>query len=197
MDTGHPSILERFPDALRGLIEAELAAGNAIIEAGGGHPAPPAGEMIKLAGDLRTPLPPGLCSQVRNTSLHHAEVTDTEGLFWVLTAPHAPPLEPDMDAIRAACAPVYAPPVVRTFPPGSIEMDHRGEMLILHEAERRTDIIWTWNRGNRLYRSSLSPWWYPGKRRWQPMTEEEKEAVIARFMEYARRTIGGHIELHD
>ncbi len=67
-------------------------------------------------------------------------------------------------------------------------MDHRGEMLILHEEDRRTDIVWTWNRGNQLYRSSLSPWWYPKERRSAPMTEEEKERVIALFMESPART---------
>lgn len=50
----HQAVLDRFPSALKALVEAELAAGNTIIEAGAGQPAPPAGDMIKLAQDLIT-----------------------------------------------------------------------------------------------------------------------------------------------
>lgn len=103
-----------------------------------------------------------------------------------------------MDAIRAAHAPVFEPtPIARAHQPGTIEMDPRGEMLILHEADRRADIIWTWNKGNLLYRSSLSAWWYPKERRTQAMTEDEIEEVIQRFMDYARVHIGSNIELRD
>lgn len=34
----HLAVLDRFPPALRALVEAEIAAGNRIIEAGAGHP---------------------------------------------------------------------------------------------------------------------------------------------------------------
>ena len=198
MDPAHQLVLDRFPPTLRALVLAELDAGNTIVEAGAGHPAPPAGDLIKLAHDLRTPLAEGLAAYARNGSSHHTEVSDADRMFWVLTAPHAPPPEPDMDLIRAAHnTPPPSVPVPREYPPGSIELDHRGEMLILHETDRRTEIVWTWNRGNQLYRSSLGPWWYLKERRSQTMTEEEREEVISRFLEFARRNIGSNIELRD
>ena len=198
MDPAHRRVLDRFPPALRAWVLEELAAGNTILEVGAGHPAPPAGDMIKLALDMRTQLATGLVAYARNGSLHHTEVTDADRMFWVLTAPHAPPPEPDMNMIRAVHNTPPPPlPAPREYPPGSIEMDHRGEMLILHEADRRTEIVWTWNRGNQLYRSSLGPWWYPKDWRSQPMTDEEKEQVIARFMEFARTHIGTNVELRD
>ena len=61
-----------FPATLRELVEAELRAGNAIIEFGVGHPASMAG----------------------------AKVTDAARDFFVLEAP-LPYVAPDMDAIRA------------------------------------------------------------------------------------------------
>lgn len=189
-----------FPPALRALVEAEVAAGNEILEVGAGHPAPPAGCMVKLAHDLRTwgDGVDGLSLYARNSSTHHQEITDADRFHWILTAPLPPPPEPDMDAIRLAHGYRPAPPPPqRTFPNDHVELDYRGEMLILHEADRRTDIVWTWNQGDRLYRSSLSPWWYPQERRSQPMTDEEKDQVIARFLDFARIHINSRIELHD
>lgn len=183
-------------------MEAELRAGNRILRSGGGHPAPPAGDLVLLAEDLHTrlkDLPSGLRYYARNSSAHHEEITDDAGFCWVLTAPLPPPPEPDMDAIREAANRPSAPPppAPAHYPPGSVEMDPRGELLILHEADRRADIVWTWNRGDQLYRSSLSPWWYPAERRAQPMTDAEREAVIARFLDFARQHINPRIELKD
>ena len=47
-------MLDRFPPKLKTLVEAKLAAGNGILKAGAGHPAPPAGDMIILAKDIST-----------------------------------------------------------------------------------------------------------------------------------------------
>lgn len=197
----HQHVLDRFPPLLKALVEAELRAGNRIIDAGAGHPAPPAGDMIKLEKDLLTfgsGSNEGLRLYARNSSAHHQELTDEQGLFWVLTAPLPPPPEPDMNAIRAPRGHQPPPlPIERKYPHDTVEMDYRGEMLILHETDRRTDIVWTWSRGNILYRSSLGPWWYPAERRSQAMPEEEKERVIQRFMDYARVHIGSDIELRD
>ena len=49
--------LARFPSALRELVQAELAAGNAIEEIGHSFPAPPVGAYIKLALVLVTRQP--------------------------------------------------------------------------------------------------------------------------------------------
>jgi hypothetical protein len=198
----HQRIIALFPATLRVLIEAELVAGNRIIHAGAGHPAPPAGEQVMFAEDLKT-IKAGdgyeLDVYARDSSSHFEEITDKQRFFWVLSAPHPPPPEPDMNAVRAAHSAQYTPPpvVVKTFAHDTVEMDVRGEMLILHETDRRTDIIWTWNKGNYLYRSSLSAWWYPAERRSQPMTDEEKERVLERFMEYGRTYISANIELRD
>lgn len=164
--------LAAFPEALRRLVQAELAAGNGIVEVGSGHPAPPAGARVVLRDPFRTAahLPEGLSLYVRNSSTHHQEVTDVRGFHWVLTAPLPPPAPPDMDAIREAASTPTRPitPTIAAPRAGSITMDIRGELLILTEADRRCEIIWTWNRGNRLYRSSLCDWWYPVERRFGP-----------------------------
>src|SRR5690606_38491703 len=41
--------LAELPEALRALLEAELAVGNAVVEVGHSFPAPPAGVYVKLA----------------------------------------------------------------------------------------------------------------------------------------------------
>lgn len=198
----HLAVLDRFPPALRALAESELALGNRIIHAGAGHPAPPAGAQIMFAHDLLTQdqgLLNGLYRYDRSASTHHQEICDANRFFRILTTPVPPPTAHTMEEIRDRMNFPTSPPTAPAHSPdpGTIELDYRGEMLILHEADRRTDIVWTWNRGNQLYRSSLSPWWYPGERRSQEMTEAEKEEVIQRFLEFARRNISPNIELRD
>lgn len=104
--------LARFPVALRALIEAELAAGNAIVEIGHGHPAPPAGACAMLARKVTTrarATADGLDFYERHSSAHSGEFTDDRRFFWVLEPPDPPPPEPDMDAIRRAMAPTPNP----------------------------------------------------------------------------------------
>jgi len=102
------SELTKFPGALRALVEAELAAGNSIVEVGHSHPAPPVGAYFKLArkvtthtradgGDLRF--------YERNSSLYSGEFTDATRFFFVLEPANPPPAYPDMDAIRQALEP--------------------------------------------------------------------------------------------
>ncbi len=114
--------VEALPAALRTLLEAELAAGNAIVEVGHSFPAPPVGAYFKLARPVSTrPRTSGagvhFCD--RNSSLHSGEFTDAHGFFFILEPPNAPPSEPDMDAIRAkahasAAPPISAPPQPET-----------------------------------------------------------------------------------
>lgn len=196
------SVLDRFPSGLKTLIEAEVAAGNRILHAGAGHPAPPVGEQVMFAEELKTReknAKDGLRFHERESSSHHQEITDDQGLFWVLTAPLPPPPLPDMNRIRdrANFSPEPVHGVMRVFARDEVEMHVRGEMLVLHEEGQRTDIIWTWNKGNYLYRSSLSPWWYIEQRRSEPMSEEEKERVLERFMAYGRAHMSSNIELRD
>lgn len=202
ISTEHQRVVNLFPAPLKALIEAELAAGIMIVHAGAGHPAPPAGDQVMFAEDLKTReknAKDGSRFRERASSSHQQELTDDQGFYRILTAPLPPTPHSDMDAIRAMHSAAYTPPpaVVKTFAHDTMEMDIRGEMLILHETDRRTDISWTWNKGNYLYRSSLSPWWYPAERRTQPMTEEEKETVLERFMAYGRSIISSTKELRD
>jgi hypothetical protein len=183
-------VLKRFPPVLRALVEAERAAGNTIVEFGGGHPAPPVGELIKLASALRTPLPHGLTAEVRNSSLYHTGITDDQRQFWILTAPHQAPAEPDMDAIRAAHSPPVSERVAPVQPAAHIELDHRGELILYREADRRTDVMWTWNGGHRLYRTSLTHWWYFDERRSVELTPMEKAVVLDRIIRFAHAQIG-------
>lgn len=100
--------LESFPPGLRGLIEAELAAGNTIAELGGGSPAPPVGACCRLSRKVSTrprASGDGLRFYERNSSSYSGEFTDANRFFFVLEPPNPPPPEPDMDAIRAAHEP--------------------------------------------------------------------------------------------
>lgn len=104
--------LAAFPPPLRTLVEAELAAGNTIVEIGHSFPAPPAGAYFKLARKVTTrprTSVDGLDFYDRNTSLHSGEFTDTRRFHFVLEPPNPPPPEPDMDAIRQAMHPKPGP----------------------------------------------------------------------------------------
>lgn len=100
--------LARFPAPLQALIAAELAAGNALVELGGGHPAPPVGACAKLARKVTTrarATGDGLSFYERSSSSHSGEFTDAQRFFFVLEPPNPPPPEPDMDALRRALEP--------------------------------------------------------------------------------------------
>jgi len=97
-----------MPIALRELLEAELAAGNSIVEVAHCFPAPPAGAYFKLANKIRTRLRTSEGSIVfyeRNGSSYSGEFTDAKRFYFILEPPNPPPPEPDMDAIRKAHEP--------------------------------------------------------------------------------------------
>lgn len=92
---------------LRKLLEAELAAGNSIIDVGHSHPAAPVGVYFKLANPVSThPRVRNNDGEIRfyerNSSLYCGEFTDAKGFCYILEAPLPPPPYPDMDAIREA-----------------------------------------------------------------------------------------------
>jgi hypothetical protein len=90
-----------FPATLRELIEAELAAGNKIVEISSGFPAPPAGAYLMLEKPVGTrprKTADGLKFYERNSSSYSGEFTDADRFYFVLEPPHPPPAEPDMDA---------------------------------------------------------------------------------------------------
>ncbi len=94
-----------FPAPLRKLIEAELKAGNKIVELSSCFPAPPAGAYVKLEKPVST-RPRKTAGTVtfydRNSSSYSGEFTDAKRFYFVLEPPHPPEPPPDMDAIRAA-----------------------------------------------------------------------------------------------
>lgn len=98
---------DRLPTALRALLDAELAAGNEIVEVASCFPAPPAGVYFMLAHPVST-RPRASSDEVafyhRNSSQYAGEFHDERRFFFILEAPLPPPPEPDMDAIRASLA---------------------------------------------------------------------------------------------
>lgn len=83
--------LAAFPRALRGLIEAELAAGNAIAELGQGFPAPPVRAFCRLARRVGT-CPRASSEELdffeRNSLGYSGEFTDARRCFFVLEPPN-------------------------------------------------------------------------------------------------------------
>lgn len=95
----------KFPAPLRALVEAEIAAGNAIAAIENGFPAAPCGASIKLAkavSDARRKSTREISFYERNNSSYAGEFTTKERHFFVLEPPLPPPPYPDMDAIRKA-----------------------------------------------------------------------------------------------
>jgi hypothetical protein len=100
--------LAKFPSALRALIDAELAAGNAIAAIEHGFPAAPCGASVKLAKAVSAANRKSTSAvkfYERNNSSYAGEFTTAERHFFVLEPPLPPPPEPDMDAIRKALEP--------------------------------------------------------------------------------------------
>lgn len=93
-----------FPAALRKLIEAELKAGNKIVELSSSFPAPPAGAYVKLEKPVSTrprKTSRGVNFYDRNSSSYSGEFTDAKRFYFVLEPPRPPEPPPDMNAIRA------------------------------------------------------------------------------------------------
>lgn len=191
--------IDAFPPALRALLEAELGAGNAIVEAGQGSPAPPVGAWARLARPVTTrprTATPEVGFRNRQSSLWSGEWTDPRGFFFVLEPPEPPPPMPDMDAIRRAAQPASAPPPAA--PPGiTITVDHRGEMLTCREGGRVATIICTFSGAPRLVPRTLEGWWIPAERRSEPIAPEERAALVARIAEQCRRLGMADLTIED
>ncbi len=101
----HHEELARFPTYLRALIEAELAAGNTIVELDHCFPAPPAGACVRLSKRVTThdrATVGELHFFERNCSSYSGEFCDPNRFFFVVEPPDPPPAEVDMDALRNA-----------------------------------------------------------------------------------------------
>jgi hypothetical protein len=104
--------IESMPQALRSLVEAELSAGNEIVEVGHSFPAAPVGCYVKLARSVSTrprASSEGIDFFDRNSSSYSGEFADPKRYFFVLEPPDAPPPEPDMHPIREATPPQARP----------------------------------------------------------------------------------------
>lgn len=181
--------IDAFPPELRSLLEAEIAAGNAIVETGQGSPAPPIGTWTRLARQVTTrprAATPELGFRDRRSSLWSGEWTDPRGFFFVLEPPEPPPPAPDMDAIRRAAQPASAPPPA-TPQRLAITVDHRGEMLTCREGGRVATIICTFSGAPRLVPRTLEGWWIPAEGRSEPIVPEERASLVARIAEQCRR----------
>jgi hypothetical protein len=102
--TEYQKDFDAMPSALRGMLEAELAAGNSIVEVGHSFPAPPAGAYFKLAKMISTrdrKSDTKISFYDRRMPSYSGEFTDAKRFYFILEPPHPPEPEPDMNAIRA------------------------------------------------------------------------------------------------
>jgi hypothetical protein len=102
MNPEHAKEIQRMSAALRALVEAELQAGNEIIEIGHSFPAAPVGCYVMLAKPVSSrprASSAGISFYDRKHPNYSGEFADDQRHFSVLEPPHPP--EPDMDAIRA------------------------------------------------------------------------------------------------
>lgn len=103
MSPSEQKIFATFPAFLRTLVEAEVQAGNAVVELSYGYPAAPCGAYIKLARPVSTRPRQSegeLVFYDRNTPSFSGEFSNSDRHFFVLEPPHPPEPPPDMDAIR-------------------------------------------------------------------------------------------------
>ncbi len=103
----HVARLAGLPAPLRALLEAELAAGNGIVEVGSSFPAPPVGVYVKLARPVSTrPRADGdgISFYDRNGALYSGEFHDERRFHFILEPPHPPEPEPAPPADRAPAA---------------------------------------------------------------------------------------------
>jgi hypothetical protein len=104
--------MDTMPAALRALLDAELAAGNEIVECGHGFPSPPAGAWFRLAKPLLSrprKSGGGIDYYDRRDPKYSGEITDAQRFWFLLEPPHPPEPPPDMDAIREAHAHEWNP----------------------------------------------------------------------------------------
>ncbi|WP_031499812.1 hypothetical protein [Bryobacter aggregatus] len=90
--------LAALPPPLRKLLDAELAAGNEILEVGHSFPAAPCGAYVLLRDPVQTEHG-DLRYRVRNSPLYSGEFTDEQGYFFLLEAPR--PELPPQPAVSA------------------------------------------------------------------------------------------------
>jgi hypothetical protein len=115
----NPEDLAGMPPVLRELLEAELRAGNQVVEVGHAFPAPPVGAWFLLAGPLRSrprESGGGITYYYRHCSHYSGEITDERQRFFFLLEPPGAP-EPTATPTPAppAPAPLSPPPAPATL----------------------------------------------------------------------------------
>lgn len=194
-------IVAALPPVLREILDRELAAGNGIAWAGGGHPAPPIGACVMLTLPLQAgeAFPAGVSRYARKSSIYTDEITTEPRHYWLLTPPGPPPEEPDMDAIRRAHAPppFVVEPLVLGTQGERVKLDIRGETIEYHAIGRQAYVSWTYTDGHRLYRSSLTEWFDPEGRRWFPLSQDEGDRLFQRIARLARPLVDSDFILCD
>ena len=125
-----------LPPILLALLEAELAAGNRIVEVNHSFPAAPVGACVQLNGPFTTrrrESGEGLTFRDFRYPDFSGSFTDERGFYFILEPPVAPDPEPDMDAIRAAHEPKPNRPQSITSDPDSIPGRFERSMAIDYE----------------------------------------------------------------
>lgn len=181
--------IEEFPPALRALIAAEAAAGNAVVEIGHGFPAAPIAAFARLERRVSTRAREsggGLKFRERNSSLWSGEWTDAKGYHFVLEPPAEPP-PPAPARERPASGDRPPAPEARPY---TVDIDLRGETLTYREPGREATVICTFGGDPCIAPRTLSGWWYPAERRSEAMAEEERATLIARIADYCRSRHG-------
>lgn len=183
--------IEQFPPALRALIEAEAAAGNAVVEIGHGFPAAPVAAFARLARRVSTRAREsggGLKFHERNSSLWSGEWTDAKGYHFVLEPPVEPPSPEPAQRHHASGD---RPPAPRpAMPQYTVDVDVRGETLTYREPGREATVICTFGGDPCIVPRTLSGWWYPAERRSEAMAEDERARLIARIADHCRSRHG-------
>jgi hypothetical protein len=175
----------RLPAALRAVLEAELAAGNEILDTGCTFPAPPVGGWVMLARVMTTPVGEGLRYYERNGAQYFSELTDAQGHYWILTAPREPEPRPAMEEIRERRRPWEAAPKVAV--PYTVRVDYRGEQVEYREPGRSTWAVFTyWGGEAVLAAATVQKWCCGSGEPAAPMTAEEIATVVGRMAEHLR-----------
>ena len=83
--------------------------------------------------------------------------------------------------------PAEAPLLAAEF---TIESEMRGETIHYIEPTRRTSMQFFWTQGYEIHADTITSWWHPADRRSTPVTPAEREQVVRRVVEWARRVQG-------
>lgn len=76
-----------------------------------------------------------------------------------------------------------------------IESEMRGETIHYVEPTRRASMQFFWTRGYQIHADTITSWWHPNDKRYEPVTPQERIDIVARVVEYASRVQGVSMEV--